>query len=441
MIGNAFVAATGSVRVGRLCLVVFLAAFALRAGLDVLAGGFRDLQRTEMERVALSVAQRGAYADPFYAPTGPTAHVTPGYVLILACLFKLAGTGVAAEIVKNLLCCVASSLRSALVTWFGWKAGLDDLTVRLLAVLSVVWIGALNTEIRGDWEAPFTALLLLGLTILHWTEPIPRMRAPRAMLLGLLWGVAALFNPAVLAAFSAFALVEGIQAVRTRSISKLVRNTALAGACCLLVMTPWAVRNRMALGKWIATRDNLGLELWLSYRPGAHWSNQFNAINVRRSPHPLFNPDEAQRVREMGEVAYNELKRDEALTAMRAEPARALRLFSLHLLSFWFPVGRGAAHAAVLWAFAIGSIGGLLLLCRRRSALAPYVGALMAAYTAVYAAFNWSSRYRYPIEWAMVLATSVFVAALIGRARGRWSAPSPSDAAGVDRAEYAAPLR
>src|SRR5579863_5121711 len=96
-------------------LLLFVVAMLVRISMIVCVRPYHDLARYELERTAISLAQTGVYGNPYFLPTGPTAHVSPGYTLILASLFRMFGTGTAAEIVKELLSSAVSSLGIALL--------------------------------------------------------------------------------------------------------------------------------------------------------------------------------------------------------------------------------------------------------------------------------------------------------------------------------------
>ena len=127
------------------------------------------------------------------------------------------------------------------------------------------------------------------------------------------------------------------------------------------------------------------------------------------SVHPLHNPHEAMRLREMGEVAYNLEKRHMALEYIGDDPEEAARLTGLHFVRFWFPRGRTPAYTAVLWIFALVALSGYLLLWREHKELAVHCGALLASFPLVYYVVSWSSRYRDPMEWVLVLLAAVSI--------------------------------
>jgi hypothetical protein len=90
-------------------VLIFFVALAIRFGIVLATRQYLEMNRFEMVRIAISVAERGTLADPYRAPTGPTAHVMPVYPLLLGGVFRLFGPGVTGEIVKEFLTCVMSS--------------------------------------------------------------------------------------------------------------------------------------------------------------------------------------------------------------------------------------------------------------------------------------------------------------------------------------------
>src|ERR1700687_4805168 len=83
-------------------------------------------QAGEVARVSVSVAQRGAFGDPYSSlPTGFTAHVAPGYVFVYATVAKLFGVG-----------------RAGAITLWSLNVGFLALQFALLPVLSDrLWLG------------------------------------------------------------------------------------------------------------------------------------------------------------------------------------------------------------------------------------------------------------------------------------------------------------
>src|ERR1700680_1530073 len=114
-------------RVGRslstahLAIVIFGLSFLIYAFSPQGSPTTDDLvQAGEVARVAVSVAQRGTFADPYSSfPTGFTAHVAPAYVLFYAAVAKLFGVG-----------------RAGAITLWSLNVGFLALQFALLPVLS-----------------------------------------------------------------------------------------------------------------------------------------------------------------------------------------------------------------------------------------------------------------------------------------------------------------
>ena len=422
--------------VWQFCAIIFATAWSYRFLIAVMTDRFHNVVRKDMVRAALSLVHTGVLGNLCLTPTGPSAIQPPGYVLVLAGIFHVFGTGAAGEAAKVILSITMSSLRCALVPFLVFQFGLGRTAVIGSGVAAALWIGALETELQGDWDAPVTAVLLMVLTWLHFAKPLGDSTPRRAAALGLLWGVATLFNPAVLTVMAGFLVVDALRTGRAR-IPEFVRRSAIASGCLALTLFPWALRNKVSLGEFIWTRDTMPFTLYLSYRDGAHWAD---AVNTRpslghpgrpnrdavESPCPWVNPSESRRMAKMGEVAWLRDLDEKAKRWIRAHPAESVRLLAQHTLYFWFPPGaefyrwresKGmliySAARSLLSALAFW---GCIVLLRRHREAGWYIAAILVTYPAAYYVANWSSRYRAPIEWVLVVAAAAAVAQVLHRA-------------------------
>jgi hypothetical protein len=394
----------------RFSLIVFLAGFAVRLGLVLASGQYRDLSRYELEQVALSFARTGELANPYLVPTGPTAHVMPGYAILLGTIFRLFGEGLGGELVKQGLSCLIAALRNALLAGVAMRLGFGRAVAILVGLLSIVYIPALETETAGDWESPLFSLLLLVACM--------RMLAPKsnqtgwwsALVLGALWGAAYLVNATALPVAAAL-LALGIYRSGRRGFWTAAQRAAVVAAMVIALVAPWAIRNYLRLGALICSRSNFGLELQLSYHQGADWRMLANV----KALHPAHNRDEAILVRQLGEVEYNRRKLHEAWTWMRANPLDAASLTAQHVFHFWFPPGRNLYHTLLLAAFTLLGGVGILMVVRSNHGLAASLGVILLSYSLVFYLVQWSSRYRYPVEWLLLLLVSVGIVDLAKR--------------------------
>ena len=422
-------------RLFRYCTLVFAFAWLFRLLAALLTDRVHELSRMDMERVALSLVHTGVLGNTFRTGTGPSAIVPPGYVLFLAAIFHLFGTGLLAEAVKIVTCTAASSLRCALTPWLAYRLNLPQPVVVSSGILSIFWIGAFDTELQGDWDTPYTTILVILLIYLHYRRPIDGASPGWSALLGLVWGCAALINPTVLSILFAYLVVQAWRGGRAALGSLLRRSTCLA-ACLLLVLFPWALRNRLALGSWVWMRSGFGLELELSYHDGSSWANTWNIRPSLQHPdqpnldnvvshHPYINPAENRRAEQIGEIAYNQEKLRLALQWIQRNPSRSLLLVGQHTFYFWFPPGAGfygfrpgkvmVFYSLARWLLTVFAFAGLWMLWRTHRSLAAFFGSILLFFPLIYYVVNWSSRYRGPIEWLLVLLASVPIAWLWDR--------------------------
>jgi SAM-dependent methyltransferase len=145
----------------RACILIFLAALVFRLALVAITDQIHWFPRKEMVRIAMAFAERGELADPFAAPTGPTALAPPLYPIFLGTIFAVRHW-VAAEVVKCLLTCAVSALRCALLPWVAVCLGLRLRTGVIAGILGVFYIGALVTDIKGDWAEAYVATAMVG---------------------------------------------------------------------------------------------------------------------------------------------------------------------------------------------------------------------------------------------------------------------------------------
>src|SRR5260370_41184606 len=92
---------------------------------------------------------------------------------------------------------------------------------------------------------------------------------------------------------------------------------------------------------------------------------------------------------------------------IRSNPEHFGYLVALRIFHFWFPMGRTLTHTALEWSLTVLSIIGLYLLYFRHRAAALMILGIWLLYPPVYYIMLWSSRYRYPIHWTLLLTAAV----------------------------------
>lgn len=392
----------------RTCILVFVVALLFRLGCAVATDQIHQFPRKEMVKTAIAFAQKGELADPYAVPSGPTAVVPPLYPIFLGLIFRTFGTGVEAEVVKCVLTSAVSALRCALIPWLAVCLGLGSRTGVIGGLMSAFYLGALATDVKGDWAESYAATALVGLFFAALcVAGSSRLGLRSAAVLGFWWGVTLLLSPNFLTILGAFILVGALRFLR-QAPRQYLQFVAVLGIVAALVISPWPIRNQIRLGRAIWAKGNFGIMLADSYHPGAGWG-VFNNDDYIQQTSPTRQPSEALKVRAVGEVAYDDARKQPALQWMRANPGSVARLILLHTFAFWFPPGRNPVHTALEWGFTVVAIIGLYLLYFKHRVAAILILAIWLLYPPVYYLMVWSSRYRYPINWTLLLTAAVAV--------------------------------
>jgi hypothetical protein len=372
-----------------------------------------------MMSVAATFADTGEIADPYMElPTGPTAHVGPIYPMLIGYVYRVLGDGDTGEMAKQILSCTISSGRSFLLVVLALALGLSEWTALCAGLISAVYIGAYETELKGDWEGPLAANVLIFLIL--WGYRISWRRVPRAregFLYGLSWGVALLIAPSLLpvgAGLTLAAFLSGWIGAQPAARRAFTLALVCSAAGCALSLSPWIVRNYLVLGGFVWGRDNFGLELSVSNGPSAQWSDSLNGVRMHMV-HPSRSRQAAEKVLAQGELAFNRDRKLEAVQWIQRNPGEFARLTVQRTFYFWFPPGRNLAHEFALGGFTLLAFGGLWFLWRQSLPAGVIVAVLWASYPLIYCLIQWSSRYRQPIEWSLALCAGAALSAIFPR--------------------------
>jgi len=382
-------------------IIVFVMAFAARFALVLLLPDFDVPIRGEMERVAISWASTGQLANPYSTPTGPTAHVSPLYPVLLGSIYKLFGTGAGGHLAQAVFACVISAARCAMLLLLAFLFGLGLRTGLIAGVFGMFYITAFNTELRGSWEAPLAGLFLMVLTLLAMrfsNAPVFGLRT--AVAYGVFCGVGVLLSPTLAPPMAAF--LAGTVPMGKRDWKRFAAWLSVLLGGAFLILVPWLVRNQLVMGSPVL-RSNFGLELSLAYNEHAR-AGAFDSDIT--DTHPILNPAISRHVAQVGELSFNRERETQAWTWIRHHPAATFRLFSEHVLYFWFPPARNALLKVALGIITVTSIGGFLQLRSRNRHASFLIVLIWMSFPLIYYVTYWSSRYRYPIEWTLVLCSA-----------------------------------
>jgi hypothetical protein len=390
-------------------IIIFLIGMAVRVLLLSLApqGPVRPAEAISM---AISLAHHGTFSDPYTSgPTGPTAHCMPLFPLLAALVIRVFGLGSGGAFTLSCFGSAAASLGFALLPLLGRNCSLNrwvGISAGLAGALLPInfW-----SQSGGEWEAPFTLLALVWLASIvakHWENAEFTLKA--GAVFGVVAAVATLFCPNTILILGMWSICAFIWFSKNRFA--VVRYFVTAGLIMLVGLAPWAIRNRIVLGSWVLTRSTFGLNLEESNNDIASSDAE---LNMRNPALLRFNPDtsaaECLSIRQMGEVAYNKAKEQQAIEWIRSHPKRFADLTLERIVLFWFPRMLRLPQTIAMDLLTILAIIGIVRLRKVRPEIALILGGACIAYSSLYPIFETSPRYSFPIEGFLLILGSYAV--------------------------------
>jgi 4-amino-4-deoxy-L-arabinose transferase-like glycosyltransferase len=349
----------------------------------------------EMGRIAAAIASGHGFSNPFVAPTGPTAWEPPLYPYLTAGVFHVFG------IYSRASAFVLLSINSVF-------SALTCIPIFLIArrmfservAVGSAWTWALLPYVmywctRWVWETSLSALLLalifwLALTMEDRDGVMPWLE------FGLLWGIAALNSTVLIAFLPASGLWAWYHRARRHKSS--LAGVVLASVVFVACIAPWTVRNYQTFGKFIFIRDNLGAELRLGNGRGADgtWMQYL---------HPTQDFYAMRQYTAMGELAYVEMRKRQALDYIKADYGRFVVLCLKRFVYYW----DGPPKVSKIWwlaelrnslflASSVLMFWGMGRALRRHIPGAWLMFWLILLYPAIYYVVFPMQRYRHPIE-------------------------------------------
>ncbi len=351
-----------------------------------------------------------------YAIHQPPRYVLrmPGFPLLLAASIKVFGNSVyAARIVLAVIgtaCC-----------WLTYCLG-RQIHMRRTGFWAALYVAVNPLQIGNSVlilsESLFTFWMLLSLLAMvklidGFSQSVPssssdtdgaRLYASRSVpaqagLVGVLIGAAVLVRPGflpwlVISMFGVFSLLRRTMAVRGIAVVSIFFG-------CILVLTPWAVRNKSVTGHWVFTSLWSGPSLYDGWNPSAT-----GASDMR-----FFDEENVMVNKRLSEFAMNEHYKQRAFEFARANPARVLQLALFKAGRFLSPVPNSVSAAGwvvkaacvVFWVvlFGLTAVG---LVSRQWDGVGilTTIGPLLL-FLLVHMVFVGSVRYRLPVEFPLAV--------------------------------------
>ena len=383
--------------------------------------------RGEVERIAITLAAEGRFANAYVLPAGPTAHNPPGLPFLFSLIFSAAGTGFLGFALKcaMVICCYGALY--GLLPHIGMALGLPFEVGALAGLIGALIPFRRTSELYMAWEEPITALFLAVLSIwtLRWAER-RYITLFHAVGYGVLWGISFHFAPVLAPVYIAHLLLILYLLRERRSIA--LRSAVVSLAATILIILPWTVRNRLQMGSWMFMRSNFGLELRVSNNDIVHATSADNN-ELYDNFHPGFSAERSRELLQMGEVAYHRRMLHQALQWIRSHPRRFLSLTAQRILFYWSGPPKTWTTSLLISLVAIGGFAGLFRLWHDGKAkLCLLFLAIWISFPAVYYLIQINPRYRAPMDWTLLLSAAYLLWVSLGRpvVQGHSSTASPA---------------
>ncbi|MFK8113040.1 MAG: hypothetical protein AB8B91_12610 [Rubripirellula sp.] len=356
----------------------------------------------EYYNIASALVKGRGFADPFVVESGPTAWMPPLLVWLQAGLIWLFGGDrflvmLAVVFTKTLVLCACGLLivRQANRRRRGWLA------FGMFATFILAEASACFGFTHDGWLilAGVTATVF-GLAKLQALMAADKLGFGAAAAWGGLGGVVALSSP--VAGFS-WALGTTVFLMRRAPIKLVV-----AAALSICVISPWVVRNQIALGKFVPVKSNAFFEFDQSMALDSDGLLDWQTM----STHPYHEGPEQDAYVEMGEIEYLETKKERFLTQVEANPDEYYekvrnRLIAATLLPAGFSeFSQGSPVLPLRWLiYPLPTLAviGLLLLGRPLSPLQKSTIVIYVAYLFPYVMCSYYPRYGFPLITVKIL--------------------------------------
>ncbi|MDO8631663.1 MAG: glycosyltransferase family 39 protein [Phycisphaerales bacterium] len=398
----------------RLLFTVFAVALAARAGWGV----FRMMRSPEPvalefpdEEQYWMMARSFAEGHGLRDELGFRATRMPLYPGFLALFVELPGGAAYARAVQWIIGAMAASLTAGLATSLAGRriGAIAGLMVALDPFL-IFFASLLLTE----------TLFITSLCGLWWLLARVIRRGEGHSFAGTWLAIGALASLCVYARESSLGLILAallFVALMRRFDHRVLAGTATVLGVVVISLIPWVVRNHSLTGDWC----------WLTYRGGI---SLYDGVGPRATGESdLGDIKQSPAVRDLGEAEWDRHFRREAIAAIKADPARVLRLAGAKLLRMWNPFPnvetyRSAAVRAVsaawtipLFALAVGGAFAWSITTRGHGFCLTLFLLLPAFYlSALHSLFIGSVRYRLPaMPMIAVLAATGLSFLLFGR--------------------------
>jgi 4-amino-4-deoxy-L-arabinose transferase-like glycosyltransferase len=367
----------------------------------------------EICSIAAHIVRGKGFSSPFFADTGPTAWIPPVYPYLVAAVFRLFGlySAASAIVILGIQCAIAAATGIAIHALgrrtFGPRIGFFAAWIWALSPIFFRW------AVSWIWDFAASAFLLTAAFVV--TLDIAEQNTRKDwLLLGALWAVTALTNPALLSLMPFTFLYAAF--ANYRVYRPWLASLALSGVLFAVLASPWLIRNDLVFHRPVFFRSNFWFEFHLG---NYHFSNGMGYAGK----HPTANPAELKKYSELGEMGYIDYYKRDSLRFVREYPSEFHDL-TLHR-AWWFWDGTPLHYQGNEWwkpwefwpLSLLGWLGLLFTVTRRPRGWILYATALLVYPLPYYFVYP-VAKYRHAIEPVLLLLSVYMVSVFWGELRG-----------------------
>jgi hypothetical protein len=370
--------------------------------------------QNETGNIASALAAGKGFGSVFRGDTGPTAWLAPVYPVLVGAIFRIFGIFSVASFFAIVFVNSVFSAAACVPIFYAGKRIQGIAVASTAAWLWAIFPNAVVVPFEWVWDTSLSALL--GATLLWATLELAESRQLSDWCsYGVLWGLALMTNPALASLLPFLLGWAAFRAMRAGDFK--IARPALAAGIVLLCCLPWSIRNYVAFHRIIPLRSNFPFELWLG-------NNDIFDEEARNGRQRITRYEEVHRYSKLGETAFMDEKWRLATQFMRDHPRLEVQLTGRRFVAMWMGTERPLkdfletdsllARVAFVANFiaAIGAVGGIAILCWKRSAFAFPAAVFPVVFPLVYYATHASLRYRHAIDPVVLLLTAIALTAL-----------------------------
>lgn len=351
----------------------------------------------EYYNIAAAINDGRGFSDPFITPSGPTAWMPPLLVWLQAGLIWLFGGD------RFWVMMVVVTLKTLLL------AGCGALIVRHGLRFKNGWVAAgvcITFLVAHFWDCfKFTHdgwLILAGVTTtvfgmakLQKVQESGDLGFGTAILWGGLGGLVALTSP-----IAGFAWATGTTCFLVRkSFTKLV----VAAIMSMLLVAPWAMRNKAVLGKFVPVKSNVFFEFDQSLALDSDGLLDWRTMSL----HPYHVNEEQAAYVSLGEIAYLETKKERFLNQVASKRSEFYtKIRNRFVATTLWPAGFNGISNPLRWLlypWPAVVVVGLLVFGRPLSPLQRAAIIIYIAYLFPYVLCSYYPRYGFPLFAVKIL--------------------------------------